>query len=285
MGAHLVGRGDEYHCREAQGGPEKRPQGRDHCRYAFPGHERENVSHILRLSADPGLPKFRPGRRGTALRAMAPHFWGRPGALLVVGSCRLPLLQLRDPVRLEQGDRVRSQLCHEHEACGRGEGQGDEERRVRSHMQTMPGGKATEWVPILPGTDLAVILAMCNIIVNKVGRYDEEFLKKYTNGPYLVGPDQRFVRDRDTGQPMLWDESDDRAKTWNDPTLSSECALLGDFEVQGVKCRPAFHLLREHLRQYEPAWAREGEHGSGGQDRADCQGVRGGGPDRGHHRD
>ncbi|MEW6668662.1 MAG: molybdopterin-dependent oxidoreductase [Thermodesulfobacteriota bacterium] len=117
------------------------------------------------------------------------------------------------------------------------------------------GGKATEWVPILPGTDLAVILAMCNIIVNKVGRYDEEFLKKYTNGPYLVGPDQSFVRDKDTGQPMLWDESDNRAKTWNDPTLSSECALLGDFEVQGVKCRPAFHLLKEHLRQYEPAWA------------------------------
>lgn len=117
------------------------------------------------------------------------------------------------------------------------------------------GWKATEWVPILPGTDLAVILAFCNIIVNKVGEYDEEFLKKYTNGPYLVGPDQKFVRDKETGQPMLWDYSGDRAKTWDDPTLSSECALLGDFEVQGKKCRPAFHLLKEHLKQYDAAWA------------------------------
>jgi molybdopterin-containing oxidoreductase family molybdopterin binding subunit len=117
------------------------------------------------------------------------------------------------------------------------------------------GGKATEWIPILPGTDLAVILAMCNIIVNGVGTYDEEFLKKYTNGPYLVGPDQKFVRDKASGQPMLWDESENRAKTWDDPTLSSECALLRDFEVDGIKCRPSFQILKEHLGQYDPAWA------------------------------
>jgi anaerobic selenocysteine-containing dehydrogenase len=117
------------------------------------------------------------------------------------------------------------------------------------------GGKATEWIPILPGTDLAVILAMSNIIVNKIGRYDVEFLKKYTNGPYLVGPDQKFVRDGGTGQPLLWDETDDRPKTWNDPTLSAQCSLLGEYEVKGIRCRPAFHVLKEHLRKYEPEWA------------------------------
>jgi anaerobic selenocysteine-containing dehydrogenase len=117
------------------------------------------------------------------------------------------------------------------------------------------GGKATEWIPILPGTDLAVILAMSNIIVNKIGRYDEEFLKKYTNGPYLVGPDQKFVRDSETGQPLLWDETDDRPKAWNDPSLSAQCSLLGDYEVKGIRCRPAFGVLKEHLRKYEPEWA------------------------------
>jgi anaerobic selenocysteine-containing dehydrogenase len=117
------------------------------------------------------------------------------------------------------------------------------------------GGKASEWIPILPGTDSAVILAMCNVIVNHVGKYDEGFLKKYTNGPYLVGPDYKFVRDQETDQPMLWDQSDDRAKTWDDPTLSAEGALLGDFEVKGIKCRPAFQLLKEHLKHYEPVWA------------------------------
>jgi anaerobic selenocysteine-containing dehydrogenase len=30
------------------------------------------------------------------------------------------------------------------------------------------GGKATEWFPIIPGTDGAVVLSMCNSIVNKL---------------------------------------------------------------------------------------------------------------------
>ena len=116
------------------------------------------------------------------------------------------------------------------------------------------GGKATEWIPIRPGTDLAVILSMCNLIVNKQGAYDEAFLKNYTNGPYLVGPDQRFIRDGKKNQPMLWDELDNKAKTWDDPTLTHP-ALLGDFEVGGTKCRPAFQILKEHLKQYHTDWA------------------------------
>ncbi|MFH1125351.1 MAG: molybdopterin-dependent oxidoreductase [Pseudomonadota bacterium] len=116
------------------------------------------------------------------------------------------------------------------------------------------GGKATEWIPILPGTDLAVILSMCNIIVNEVGIYDEEFLRKYTNGPYLVGPEKKFVRDKERQQPMLWDETDTKAKTWDDPTLGQP-ALLGNFYIDGVECQPAFQIIKEHLKQYNPEWA------------------------------
>ncbi|MFC1825366.1 molybdopterin-dependent oxidoreductase, partial [Thermodesulfobacteriota bacterium] len=118
------------------------------------------------------------------------------------------------------------------------------------------GGKASEWIPILPGTDLAVILSMCNYIVNEARTYDEPFLKKYTNGSYLVGPDMLFVRDPETNEPLLWDEVDKRAKAWNDPSLhQEEVALLGEFEVNGIKCRPSFHLIKEHLKQYNPEWA------------------------------
>jgi len=116
------------------------------------------------------------------------------------------------------------------------------------------GGKATEWIPILPGTDLAVILSMCNILVNEIETYDKEFLRKYTNGPYLVGPDKRFVRDKESNQPMLWDESDNKAKTWDDPTLALP-ALLGNFQVDGVACQPSFQIVKEHLKQYNPDWA------------------------------
>ncbi len=40
--------------------------------------------------------------------------------------------------------------------------------------------KSTEWLPVKPGTDTAIILAMCNVIMQK-GLYDEKFIKRWTN--------------------------------------------------------------------------------------------------------
>ncbi|KKN34104.1 hypothetical protein LCGC14_0797120, partial [marine sediment metagenome] len=40
--------------------------------------------------------------------------------------------------------------------------------------------KSTEWMPIKSGTDGAVALAMCNVIMNK-GLYDREFINTWTN--------------------------------------------------------------------------------------------------------
>ena len=43
-------------------------------------------------------------------------------------------------------------------------------------------GKADEWYPIFPGTDGAVALAMCNVIM-KEGLHNKEFIDKWTNYP------------------------------------------------------------------------------------------------------
>jgi len=53
--------------------------------------------------------------------------------------------------------------------------------------------KSTEWVPIKPGTDGAVALAMCNVIM-QAGLYDKEFFKfiKATGDPN-VGTDQKVA--------------------------------------------------------------------------------------------
>lgn len=40
--------------------------------------------------------------------------------------------------------------------------------------------RSTEWVPVKPGTDLAVVLAMCNVLMQN-GLYDKEFIETYTN--------------------------------------------------------------------------------------------------------
>ena len=52
------------------------------------------------------------------------------------------------------------------------------------------GAKASRWVPIIPGTDIAVILAMINIILNELKIWDDVFIKTKTNGPYLIGTEQ-----------------------------------------------------------------------------------------------
>ena len=121
------------------------------------------------------------------------------------------------------------------------------------------GGKATEWVPLLPGADGAIALAMVNIIVNELGIYDADFIKTKTNGPYLVGPDLLYVREEKTGKPMLWDEKKGKARVWDAPSIidSTDVALFGNYEVNGVKCQPSFQLMKEHLKQYTPDVASE----------------------------
>ncbi len=39
--------------------------------------------------------------------------------------------------------------------------------------------KSTEWIPIKPGSDLAVVLAMCNVIMSN-GLYDHDFIETWT---------------------------------------------------------------------------------------------------------
>ncbi len=48
------------------------------------------------------------------------------------------------------------------------------------------GEQADLWVPILPGTDAAVALAMAYVLVHEENLIDVDFLTNRTNGPALV---------------------------------------------------------------------------------------------------
>jgi anaerobic selenocysteine-containing dehydrogenase len=111
------------------------------------------------------------------------------------------------------------------------------------------GGKASEWIPLLPGTDAIIALAMVNILLNELNVYDVEFIKKKTNGPYLIGPDTLYLRDKATDRPYIWDPVDQKAKVFNDPTIK-DFALEGSYTVNGVKVTPAWQLVKEHVKQY-----------------------------------
>ena len=121
-------------------------------------------------------------------------------------------------------------------------------------MCNFSGGKAREWIPIIPGTDAAVALAMANVILNDLGIWDAPFLKTKTNGPYLIGPDKRYMRGKETGKPLIWDPVDKKSKTYDDHEIK-DFSLEGEFEVNGKKCQPAFQLLKNHLKKYSPEMA------------------------------
>ncbi len=115
------------------------------------------------------------------------------------------------------------------------------------------GSKADEWVPIRPGTDAALVYSLINVLLNELGIYDEKFIKKHTNGPYLVKPDGFYMR-RDN-KPLVWDVAAGKAQPYDAEV--GDYALEGTYTVDGVACRPAFQLLKEHVGKYTPEMASE----------------------------
>ncbi len=128
---------------------------------------------------------------------------------------------------------------------------------------------ADEWVPIRPGTDGALLLAIVHEII-ALGLFDREFLVRYTNAGQLVNLDEAsddyglLVRgeaaadenpeyahnqlwwDRHTGQPV---------RTHSE---GADPHLLGSFRLpDGRIVKPAFQLLEERVKAYTPEWAED----------------------------
>ena len=117
-----------------------------------------------------------------------------------------------------------------------------------------PEASKGEWVPIKPGTDLAFAMAMLHLILYEINRYDVQSLKTRTNAPYLIGPEGEYVRDPETGKPLLWDTDAGIAKTYDDPTLG-DVALEGTYDVAGIEATTAFALLKQSVADSTPEWA------------------------------
>ena len=121
-------------------------------------------------------------------------------------------------------------------------------------------------VPVRPGSDAALALAMCQVLVEE-GRYDAAFVQEQTDLPLLVRLDtRRFLREADIkaggrdDQFFVYDLRGGRPKRASRRTLKlrgTNPALEGRYRItladgSAVEVTPAFALLREHLRLYEP---------------------------------
>ncbi|MBI4321082.1 MAG: molybdopterin-dependent oxidoreductase, partial [Chloroflexi bacterium] len=121
---------------------------------------------------------------------------------------------------------------------------------------TPAAAKADEWVPIRPGTDGALSLGLLNVLLNDLGIYDREFLQKHTNGPYLIGQDGEYLRDQESGKPLVWDTVEGVAKRF-DVGEPAHCAIEGSYAVSGNQCRPSFQALKDHVHKYTPEYVAE----------------------------
>jgi len=126
---------------------------------------------------------------------------------------------------------------------------------------------ADEWVPIKPGTDGALFLALIHEIINQ-GLYDREFLVRYTNSAQLVNQAKAstefgmFMRAEvpeeegcfDPQNKLWWDRLSNKAVVTH--AEGADPYLLGEFELpDGTKVKPSFQLLVERVKDYTPEWA------------------------------
>lgn len=115
----------------------------------------------------------------------------------------------------------------------------------------------SEWVPVRPGTDAAFLLSMIHVIISEK-LYDEAFVKKYTNGTFLIKPDGTPLTEKDLGREgtdyVVYDLT---AKDFMSYKRATNPALEWEGEAAGVKVKTAFLLLKERVAQYPPERAAE----------------------------
>ena len=140
---------------------------------------------------------------------------------------------------------------------------------VEPHLSVTAGCSA-EWVPIKPKTDPAFMFAMLHVMLCEAERerLDLAFLRDRTAAPYLVGPDGYYLRDPETGKPLLWDTVTQAPVPFD--TTGAVPALDGSFSIaeavthlaDGEVARHAhiaagtsFAAMVEAMRPYTPDWA------------------------------
>ena len=126
---------------------------------------------------------------------------------------------------------------------------------------------ADEWVPIKPGTDGALLLALIHVLIED-GLYDRDFLARYTNsgqlvnqdaegddfGLFAVNPDGDVINPDYPHNKFWWDRHTDAVVATHTP--GADPRLRGEYAMpDGKRVKPAFQLLVERVAECTPEWA------------------------------
>ncbi|PLX32688.1 MAG: hypothetical protein C0605_17695 [Hyphomicrobiales bacterium] len=119
-----------------------------------------------------------------------------------------------------------------------------------------------EWVRLRPGTDAALALGMCHVIVKK-GMSKDNYIKRTTSGPLLIRDDNgKYLRESDLKSDgkkktfIVWDPASKTPSA--DKYFSEAAALTGSFDVtlkdgSTISCTTSHSLFLKKLEEYDPA--------------------------------
>jgi anaerobic selenocysteine-containing dehydrogenase len=124
---------------------------------------------------------------------------------------------------------------------------------------------ADQWLQLRPGSDGVLAMALAGIQIDN-GWFDNEFIRRWSNGPFLVDNESRELLSE---ADWIAGGASDRYLTWNEQTnqpvvidtRSNEplealdhSALFGEFTIEThngpLHCRPAFDLYAQECRRY-----------------------------------
>ena len=120
----------------------------------------------------------------------------------------------------------------------------------------MAAAKADMFLPIKPGSDAVLAMAMSNVLINE-DLLDIEFLKSSTVAPFLVKEsDGLFLRLSDLNSEVN-EEADAPVVMSSDGAVDTVANIAnpvieGTFNVGGISVTTAFDLLKERLAEWTP---------------------------------
>ena len=129
-------------------------------------------------------------------------------------------------------------------------------------------GKADLWLRVRPGSDGALALGIAHVMIER-GWYDRDFIRDWSNGPFLVRADSgRLLTEADIApggdarRLFAWNATAGRLMAYDSIAGrydgdSGSIALDGEYRIATrageVVCHPAFELYARLCRRYPPA--------------------------------
>lgn len=129
-------------------------------------------------------------------------------------------------------------------------------------IRSATASKCDEYIPIQPGTDLLLVMAMMRLAIEK-DKLDLDYMKNKSTAPFLVRKDTGMYLKKSDFAELAEGETED-FYVWdlekNAAVLSTEAtdpALEGEYSYEGIDCVPAFVLLKERVMETDLDYAAE----------------------------